>query len=85
VEDGLAGRFDVVDAEGHGPAGAACTGRRHGSVAEAGGGAARHTRAWSVSAPAVVADCRRLRFRPSGALFELFPFHGPTLRHRRIP
>lgn len=33
------------------------------SVAEAGGGGARHTRAWSVGAPAVVADCRRLRFK----------------------
>lgn len=33
-----------------------------GSVVKAGGGAARHTRAWSVGAPAVVADCRRLRF-----------------------
>ena len=32
-----------------------------GSVAEAGGGAARHTRAWLVDAPAVVADCRRLK------------------------
>lgn len=31
------------------------------SVAEAGVGVARHTRAWSVSATAVVADCRRLR------------------------
>ncbi len=29
-----------------------------------GGGAARHTRAWSVGAPAVVADCRQLRFVP---------------------
>ncbi|GAB2923999.1 hypothetical protein GCM10027075_25010 [Streptomyces heilongjiangensis] len=35
-----------------------------GSVAEAGGGAARHTRAWSAGAPAVVADCRRLSFVP---------------------
>jgi hypothetical protein len=35
-----------------------------GSVAEDGGGAARHTRAWSADAPAVVADCRRLRFVP---------------------
>lgn len=35
-----------------------------GSVAEAGGGAARHTRAWSADAPTVVADCRRLRFVP---------------------
>lgn len=34
------------------------------NVAEAGGGAARHTRAWSVGAPAVMADCRRLRFVP---------------------
>lgn len=34
------------------------------SLAETGGGAARHTRAWSVGAPAVVADCRRLRFVP---------------------
>jgi hypothetical protein len=34
------------------------------SVAEAGGGAARHTRARSVDAPAVVAGCRRLRFVP---------------------
>ncbi|GAA2190725.1 hypothetical protein GCM10009787_00900 [Streptomyces bangladeshensis] len=33
-----------------------------GSVAEAGGGTARHTRAWSVGALAVVAGCRRLRF-----------------------
>lgn len=33
------------------------------SVAEAGGGAARHTRAWSVGVLSVVADCRRLRFR----------------------
>lgn len=33
------------------------------SVAEAGGGAAKHTRAWSVGARAVVAGCRRLRFR----------------------
>lgn len=31
-----------------------------GSVAEAGGGATRHPRAWPVAAPAVVADCRRL-------------------------
>lgn len=30
-------------------------------MAEAGGGAARHTRAWLVGRPAVVADCRRLR------------------------
>jgi hypothetical protein len=48
----------------HASAGAACSGRRNGSVAEAGGGTARHTRAWSVGAPAVVADCRRLRFVP---------------------
>jgi hypothetical protein len=34
-----------------------------GNAVEAGGSAARHTRAWSVDAPAVVADCRRLRFR----------------------
>jgi hypothetical protein len=33
-----------------------------GSLAEAGGGAARHTRAWSVGAPAIVAGCRQLRF-----------------------
>lgn len=33
-------------------------------VAEAGGGAARHTRAWSVGAPVVVAGCRWLRFVP---------------------
>lgn len=33
------------------------------SVAEARGGGARHTRAWSLGAPAVVAGCRRLRFR----------------------
>src|SRR5690606_37263514 len=32
-------------------------------VAEASGGTARHTRAWSASAPAIVADCRRLRLR----------------------
>jgi hypothetical protein len=32
------------------------------SVAEAGGGAGRHTRAGSVSPPTVVADCRRLRY-----------------------
>jgi hypothetical protein len=36
-----------------------------GSVTEAGGDAARHTRAWSVGAPAVVDDCRRLPFRRS--------------------
>lgn len=49
-----------------GPAVAGCSGRRRkpSSVAEAGGGAARHTRAWSVDAPAVVADCRRLRLVP---------------------
>lgn len=34
------------------------------SVVKAGGGAARHTRACSVGAPAVVAGCRRLRFVP---------------------
>lgn len=38
--------------------------QQRGSVAEAGGGAARHTRAWSVGAPAIVADCRWLRFLP---------------------
>ncbi|GGS48806.1 hypothetical protein GCM10010253_23880 [Streptomyces badius] len=32
------------------------------SAAEAGGGTTRHTRAWSVDAPTIVADCRRLRF-----------------------
>lgn len=38
--------------------------RRHpDSVAEASGSAARHTRAWSVGEPAIVADCRRLRHR----------------------
>lgn len=47
----------------YGSADAACSGRRRGSVAEAGGGTARHTRAWSVGAPTVVADFRRLRFR----------------------
>jgi hypothetical protein len=46
----------------HVPALVACSGRRHGSVVEAGGGTARHTRAWSVGAPAVVAGCLRLRF-----------------------
>lgn len=51
----------------HASTGAACSGRRHGSVAEAGGGTTRHTRAWSVGAPAVVADCRQLRLRHSGA------------------
>lgn len=35
-----------------------------GNVAEAGGGATRHTRVWSVGPPTVVADCRRLRFVP---------------------
>lgn len=35
-----------------------------GNVAGTGGGAARHTRAWSVDAPAAVAGCRRLRFVP---------------------
>ncbi len=35
-----------------------------GSVTEACGGAAKHTRAWSVHAPIIVADCRRLRFVP---------------------
>lgn len=35
-----------------------------GSVAEVCGGAARHTRAWSVGVPAVVAGCRRLSFVP---------------------
>lgn len=35
-----------------------------GSVAEASGGAARHMRAWSADAPAVVAGCRRLRSMP---------------------
>jgi hypothetical protein len=38
-----------------------------GSVAEAGRGAARHTRTWSVGAPAVVAGCRRLRFGPAAS------------------
>lgn len=33
------------------------------SVAEAGGGAARHTRAWSVGRLAIVADRRRSRYR----------------------
>lgn len=37
---------------------------RIGSVAEDTGGTARHTRAPSVSAPTVVAGCRRLRFVP---------------------
>lgn len=41
----------------------ACSGRRTNSVAEAGGGAARHMRKWSVGASAVVADFRRLRLR----------------------
>jgi len=41
-----------------------------GSVVKAGGGAARHTRAWSVGAPAVVADCRRLRFVPQPCQME---------------
>lgn len=41
-----------------------------GSVAEAGEGAARHTRAWSVGAPAVVADCRRLRYGPARICLE---------------
>jgi hypothetical protein len=35
-----------------------------GSVVEVGGRAARHTRAWSVGAPAIMADCRRLGFVP---------------------
>ncbi len=35
----------------HASADAACSGRRPGSATEAGGGAARHTRAWSVDAP----------------------------------
>lgn len=50
----------------HGSADATSSGRLHqtSSLAEAGGGAARHTRAWSAGAPAVVADCRRLRFVP---------------------
>lgn len=34
------------------------------SAVDAGGGAARHTRAWSVGAPTVVADCRLLSFVP---------------------
>lgn len=46
----------------HGLVVTACSGRRTDSAAEVGGGAARHTRAWSVGAPAVVADCLRLRF-----------------------
>jgi hypothetical protein len=36
---------------------------RHHTSAEASGGGARHTRALSVGVLAVVADCRRLRFR----------------------
>ncbi len=46
-----------------GPAVAAYPWRRQRIVAEASRGAARHTRAWSVGAPAIVADCRRLRRR----------------------
>lgn len=38
-----------------------CARQRHCTVAEAGRGGARHTRAWSVGASAVVAGCRRLR------------------------
>lgn len=38
-----------------------------GSVAEAGGGAARHARAWSFGRPAVVAGCRRLGHRRTRA------------------
>jgi hypothetical protein len=33
------------------------------SVAETSGSPARHTRAWPVGKPAIVADCRRLRHR----------------------
>ncbi|MDQ0811188.1 hypothetical protein QFZ63_002902 [Streptomyces sp. B3I7] len=47
------------------------------SVAETAGGAARHTRARSVGAPAIVADCRRLGFeRPRRG-------HPPSAEHRR--
>lgn len=47
-------------------AGAPSAGRRNGNVVKPGGGATRHTRAWSANVPAIVADCRRLRSRRSG-------------------
>ena len=56
----------------HASVGAACSGRRHGGVAEAGGGAVRHARAWSGGAPVVVADCRRPRFqRPASEVADV--------------
>lgn len=56
----------IAQARRLGPTLASALVNETGSVAEAGGGAARHTRAWSVGATAVVADYRRLMFRRSG-------------------
>lgn len=60
----------------HASAGAACSGRRHGSVAEAGEGITRHTRARSVGAPAIVADYRRLRLGHSRVQFHQGTFEA---------
>jgi hypothetical protein len=51
-----------------------------GSVVDAGGGTARHTRAWSAGAPAVVAGCRRLRFVP-----QLCQMQGATAVNTGVP
>ncbi|BCM67535.1 hypothetical protein EASAB2608_02869 [Streptomyces sp. EAS-AB2608] len=50
-------------------------------MADAGGGAARHTRAWSVGAPTIVADCRRLRLVPQPCQMQESPtVNAGTLR-----
>lgn len=46
----------------------ACSGRRHWQRGGDRWGAPRHTRAWSVGAPAAVADCRRLGSLPPPCL-----------------
>jgi len=54
-----------------------------GSVTEAGGGGARHTCAWFVDAPAVVADCRRLRLRHSETQLRQGTFEATKPCHSR--